>query len=377
MADDALPEADRIEGVAHPRETLHLLGQATAEAAFLDAYRRGKLHHAWLITGTLGVGKATLAWRIARFLLSQPADPGGMFAADPPDSLDTPADHPVTRRMMALAEPGLFLLRRAWDDKKKVLKTVITVDEARKLKDFFALSAPGGGQRVVIVDSADEMNTNAANAILKLLEEPPARCTLLLVSHAPSRLLPTIRSRCRTLRCAPLAPPDLATALAHSGEPIETPEALGELAAGSVGEALRLLHLDGLKLYSTLARLVGGAPDMDRPALLALAGTMTGRAAAERLDLTLRLLDTLLARLARTGAGLPPAIDILRGERDMLHRLAPNPDAARTWADLQQSLSARSAHARAVNLDPSALILDMGLTINQTAARILRRTEAP
>jgi len=104
---------------------------------------------------------------------------------------------------------------------------------------------------------------------------------------------------------------------------------------------------------------------------------MTGRAAAERLDLTLRLLDTLLARLARTGAGLPPAIDILRGERDMLHRLAPNPDAARTWADLQQSLSARSAHARAVNLDPSALILDMGLTINQTAARILRRTEAP
>jgi DNA polymerase-3 subunit delta' len=276
-----------------------------------------------------------------------------------------------------LGEPGLFLLRRAWDDKKKALKTVITVDEARKLREFFGLSAPGGGHRVVIVDSADEMNTHTANALLKLLEEPPVRCTLLLVSHAPSRLLPTIRSRCRTLRCGPLSPHDLALALAGSDTPVDTPEALGELAAGSVGAALRLLNLDGLALYRTLARLVDGAPNIDRPRLLTLAGTMTGRAAAERLDLTLRLLDTLLARLARTGTGLPPTADIAPNEGAMLQRLAPGPSAGRAWADLQQTLSARAAHGRAVNLDPSALILDMGLTINQTAAQILRAPEGP
>ncbi|WP_226778922.1 DNA polymerase III subunit delta' [Oceaniglobus trochenteri] len=374
MADDALPEADRIEGIAHPRETLALLGQTQAEAAFLQAWNGDHAHHAWLITGPRGVGKATLAWRIARFLLSQPPrDGGGMFAPERPETLDTPADHPVTRRTMALGEPGLFLLRRAWDDKKKALKTVITVDEARKLKDFFGMSAPGGGHRVVIIDSADEMNTNTANAILKLLEEPPDNCTLLLISHAPARLLPTIRSRCRTLRCAPLSPGDLTQVLARTGEQTDAPEALGELADGSVGEALRLLHMDGMKIYQTLVSLLEGAPQMDRPRLLALAGTMTGRAAAERLDLTLRLLDRLLARLARTGAGLPPAVEITRGETDMLHRLAPDPWAGREWADLQQALSARAAHGRAVNLDPSALILDMGLTINQTAARLAGR----
>ncbi|WP_108484568.1 DNA polymerase III subunit delta' [Oceaniglobus ichthyenteri] len=372
MADDPLPEPDRIVGVPHPRETLTLIGQAEAEAAFLDAFNRDKLHHAWLITGPRGVGKATLAWRIARFLLSQPPKGDAMFATEPPTTLDTPADHPVTRRTIALAEPGLFLLRRAWDDKKKALKTVITVDEARKLKDFFGLSAPGGGHRVVIIDSADEMNINTSNAILKLLEEPPANCTLLLISHTPSRLLPTIRSRCRTLRCATLAPGDLAAALSLTGETLQTPDALAELADGSVGEALRLTHLDGLKLYQTLTDLTDGAPNMDRARLLALAGTMVGRGAVERLDVTLRLLNTLMSRLARTGAGLPPTVAITRGETAMLHRLSPGPWAARQWADLQQTLSARAAHGRAVNLDPSALILDMGLSINQTAAQILR-----
>jgi len=371
MADDPIPESDRIEGAPHPRETLHLIGQSQAEAAFLDAHTRGKQHHAWLITGPLGVGKATLAWRIARFLLSQPTDTG-MFAPEPYTTLATPTDHPVTRRTMAMSEPGLFLLRRPWDDRAKALKTVISIEEARKLKDFFGLSAPDGRHRVVIIDSADEMNTSTANAILKLLEEPPARCTLLLVSHTPSRLLPTIRSRCRTLRCVPLSPVDMATALAATGEAIESPEALAELAGGSVGGALRLVHLDGLRLYHSLARLLDGAPDIDRPALLTLANSLLGRANAPRLDLTLGLLDTLMARLARTGTGLPPAADIAKGETAMLHRLSPDARAARQWADLQQALSARATHGRAVNLDPSALILDMGLQINQTAAQILR-----
>jgi len=164
------PEPDRIEGAAHPRHTTHLVGQNAAEAAFLKAHAAKRLHHAWLLTGPRGVGKATLAWRVARFLLTSTPGDGD---DNPAQTLDIQSDHPVAIRIAALSEPRLFLLRRGWDEKTERLKTVITVDEVRRLKGFFSLTAADGGRRVVIVDAADEMNNSAANALLKVLEEPP------------------------------------------------------------------------------------------------------------------------------------------------------------------------------------------------------------
>jgi len=110
------PEPDRIEGAPHPRETAHLFGHEAAQAEFLASYTAGRLHHGWMITGPRGLGKATLAWRLARFLLATPADDGGMFAPPPPTSLDIPDDHPVARRLAALSEPRLYLLRRGLND---------------------------------------------------------------------------------------------------------------------------------------------------------------------------------------------------------------------------------------------------------------------
>ena len=221
---DALPEPDRIDGAPHPRETARLIGHGAAEAAFLSAFRQGRLHHGWLISGPKGVGKATLAWRMARFLLATPEDDGGMFAPAPPETLDIAEDHPVARRMRAMAEPRLVLLRRGPNDKGTALSQVISVDEVRKVKSFFTLSAADGGRRVAIVDAADEMNTSAANALLKLLEEPPTGATLLLIAHQPNRLLPTIRSRCRTLRLQPLGPADLSQALTLAGDNVAPDE---------------------------------------------------------------------------------------------------------------------------------------------------------
>jgi DNA polymerase-3 subunit delta' len=371
MNDPDHPEPDRVTGAPHPRDTVKLLGQDSAQAEFLQAFTSDKLHHGWLLSGPRGVGKATLAWSIARFLLATPVhDANDMFGAGPaPTTLAIDPNHPVVRRMAAGSEGGLFVLRRPIDDKTKKLKKVITVDEVRALKSFFAMSAADGGRRVVIVDAADEMNSNAANALLKLLEEPPARSTLLLVSHQPTRLLPTIRSRCRELRLASLGANDMSAALAQAGAAADVPaQALAELSGGSVGAAIRLLNLGGLELYADLIGVLSSLPQLDRPRAIQLAEAAAARGADEKLDLILTLIDLALARLARTGVTGHPPQAATPNEPDVLRRLSPTPAKGLAWANIAQDISARAQHGRAVNLDPAALVLDTVFKIQHTAA---------
>lgn len=376
MSDPDIPEPDVIEGAPHPRATARLLGQGAAEATFLQAFNAGRLHHGWLISGPKGVGKATLAWRLARFLLATPDDDGGMFAPPPPETLDIPADHPIARRMVALSEPRLFLLRRAYDEKKAKLQDIISVDEVRKMKSFFTLSAADGGRRVAIIDAVDEMNPQAANALLKLLEEPPKAVTMLLISHQPARLLPTIRSRCRELRLGPLSAADLSDALTMAGGEVapEDRVALAELAGGSVGEAFRMTNLEGLALYGRIVRLMTSLPRLDRLAAMALAEAGAGRGQDAQFGLIVTLLDLFLARLARAGTlgQCPP--EAASGEAALIARLSPNTLAAREWANLAQSLGLRARRARAVNLDPASLLMDMLLKIDETAVALSRLT---
>ncbi|MCE5972591.1 DNA polymerase III subunit delta' [Sinirhodobacter sp. WL0062] len=366
-----IPDPTQVEGAIHPRDTQHLMGQARAEADFLDAFTSGRMHHGWMLTGPRGVGKATLAWRIARFLLTQPTDDGGgLFGAPPPPTnLETDPEHPVCRRIHAGSEPGVFLLKRGLNATETGLSQDIRVDEVRKLKSFLHLSAAEGGRRVVIVDSADEMNTQAANALLKLLEEPPPRVTFLLISHQPAGLLPTIRSRCRELRLATLAPEDMAAALAAAGEAVEADTAaLAALSGGSVGEAIRLLNLDGLATYEKLVALFGTLPRLDRVRALALADSITGKQNEPRYDLMLGLIELFLARLARAGVAGPPPLEGAAGEAQVIARLSPDGYAAMKWAALHQTLGARARHGKGVNLDPAALVMDMVLEITAAAA---------
>ncbi len=362
-------EPDAIEGAPHPRLTHTLYGQSRAEADFLAAFNTGRLHHGWLITGPRGVGKATLAWKIARFLLTVSEQNGGMFAPPPPSDLSSPEGHPVLRRSLALAETRLFLLRPGFDDKKDRWQDIISVDEMRKMRSFFTMSAADGGRRVAIVDSIDDMNVAAANALLKTLEEPPAKVTLLLISHQPAKLLPTIRSRCRELRLGALPPADLAAALTQAGGEVPRGQetALAELAAGSVGAAFRMVGLDGLALYGAVIKVLETLPRLSRPMALTLAEAGTGRGAQAQFDLIVGLIDLALARLARAGASgqIPP--EAAPGEAALIRRLSPDAFAARQWADLAQTLGIRARRGKSVNLDPFALLMDMLLKIEDTA----------
>ena len=367
-----LPEADRIDGAPHPRETERLFGQDDAQRDFLEAFNSNRLHHAWLITGPRGVGKATLAWRIARFLLATPVEQGGgLFGDAPPayETLDVSPDHPVAHRIQAKSEPGLFAITRSVNEKTGKLRDMIVVDDIRGLTHFLTLSAAEGGRRVVIVDAADDMNTNAANALLKMLEEPPALTTMLLISHQPSRLLPTIRSRCRELRLSPLSPDDMTSALEQAGMGGDASPELTALADGSVGEAMRLTQLGGLSMYQEIVSIFAGLPRPDRARALKLAEAAATRGAEARFEMLLTMFDTFLARLARTGAtGSAPVPEAAENETQLLLRLSDNPARARAWANIAQEISGRTRHGQAVNLDPAALVLDTVFKITETAS---------
>jgi len=262
--------------VPHPRETLTLHGHVEAEHAFLDAYRGGRMPHAWLIGGARGIGKATLAYRMARFVFAHP-DPA-ISAVQNAESLALPADSPAVRRVAAQGHSDLLALERVEDDKGK-MSTVIPVDMVRKTIGFFGSTAGEGGWRVCIVDSADELNAAGANALLKILEEPPAKCLLLVVSHAPGRLLPTIRSRCRRLALRPLSPEDVARSLADAlqrdaGEP--DIKAAATASDGSVARALDLLGGTALKVREQVNTLLGALPTVNPRDLHAL-GDALGR----------------------------------------------------------------------------------------------------
>jgi len=259
-------DSDRIEGFAHPRETSVLFGQDLALSRAARALRAGRPPSAWLITGPPGVGKATLAYRIARYLMAFGA------AAEGPEDLSVPQDNAAARQVAAQSHPGLMVLKRTVNPKTGKLRTELVVDEVRRLADFFGMTSGAGGWRVAIVDTADDMNDNAANALLKMLEEPPERAMLLLLSNTPGRLLPTIRSRCQRLDLRPLDEATMDRAL-KPHLPDETAAeraALARLAGGSIGAALTLATGDGGTLAKEADKLIDHAQSPDLLALLTL-----------------------------------------------------------------------------------------------------------
>ncbi|WP_422363089.1 DNA polymerase III subunit delta' [Pyruvatibacter mobilis] len=363
-----IPEPDSLEGFPHPRETEILYGHQQAEDALRQAFMAGRLHHAWLVTGPAGIGKATLAYRFARFLLKY-GDPR-VAEATGVSTLHVPPEDPVFRRIAARGHANVLTLRKPWDDRAKKFKTVLTVDEVRRTSAFFGMKAGEGGWRICIVDTADDMNANAANALLKVLEEPPAQTVFMVLANHPGRLLPTIRSRCRQLPLTPLSHDQLLSAVhGHLGDMADGDmEAIARLAQGSVGRALLLAGGGGLELYRELFTVMSSLPRPDVPAIHALADKLARRGADQSYAMFRELLSDWLVRMVRQAAGGPAMTDeVIAGEAGVMNRLAAGAALDR-WVEVWENTARNAERADALNLDRKQVILGTFAAL-ETAAR--------
>jgi DNA polymerase III subunit delta' len=329
-----------------PRANPELVGQERAVAVLERAWRSGQLPHGWLIGGPRGVGKATLAFRFARALLAGPA------ACD--DTLGLDPAHPVFRQVAAGAHPDLHLIEPARDARSGRTKAEITVDAVRRASHALHSTAAMGGRRVVIVDGAELLNRNAANALLKPLEEPPQGAVLLLVSHQPGRVLPTLRSRCAKLRLAALPEATVLAILKGRGIGGEEASALARLARGSPGRAVELAAGGALALYRRLVEGLGREP-LDRAALRELAAELAKHADQQGPQAPMALIQELLGRAIASAQGrLGPAVH--EAEPAALGRLIGRLPLDR-WAALWEKIARLAARADAVNLDRFHVLL--------------------
>ncbi len=343
-----------------PKANPVLRGHEDSEALLREAYVSGRMHHAWLITGPKGVGKATLAYRFARFVLAHSQ------RDDLPTSLSISPDHPVFRRIAAGGHADFLAIERRVNEKTGKLKTVIDVDSVRALGGLMQHTTAEGGWRIVIIDCADEMNSNAANAVLKVLEEPPRNALFLLVSHNPGRLLPTIRSRCRTLSVRPLSR-DLIVDLLHLYAPDVSQEDarhLAELSDGSIGRALALIEEGGLELHAELQDLLRTLPDLNIRALHALGDKVARVGADDAFRTVLELLRWWMERMILLAAGKRPTA-AQEFDTDFMTSLAAQASLDR-WFEVWDKINHLAACTNNLHLDRKQVVLNAFLGLENT-----------
>jgi DNA polymerase-3 subunit delta' len=340
-----------------------LAGHDAVERELLRLYQAGRLPHAILFGGPRGIGKATLAYRFARFLLAR-----GTMSGGSPGGLAIDPASGVFRRVAAGGHADLFTVERIWDPQRRRLRGGIVVEHAREIARFLHLTAGEEGWRIVIVDGAEEMNRNAANALLKILEEPPRSSLLLLVSHTPGRLLPTIRSRCRRFRLDALPLPLVTSLLDRYRPQLGAAERAGlsALSDGSIGRALELADAGGLTLYRGLVEILSHLPRLDIRRLHALIDTVVSAEGEGPYRALAELLPQCLARIAAVGVRRHPgATPVIAGEGEAMRRLG-GADAAR-WASLCCDVEENFVAARELNLDRKQAMLGAFFAIAEAA----------
>lgn len=338
--------ADDNDYIRHSKQTSHLIGHKQAEKEFLNLFDSDRLPSSWLITGARGIGKATLAYRIARFLLSGDSGKSENLFGDDERGIRIDEEHPVFKRVVHGSHSDLLTLEVNKEENKKE----ILVDDVRELEHFFGHTASESKWRVAIIDSVDEMNRNAANALLKTLEEPPDNTALLLVSHAPGSLLPTITSRCRFLKLKPLSYDEVIEVIKENITDIDMKEAefAANLSNGSPGIALDIYKKGGHVLYESLIKTLSTMPDIN----FSSAYEMGEKLAKERSDwhVATYMLGFFLAKAVEEGILKERFSEFVSGEATLKEHIL-NEHSIDHLADLWEKICHIAVESERVNMD--------------------------
>jgi len=360
-----------------PRNTIDLVGHEHAEQLFLDAFNAEKIHHAWMITGPKGIGKATLAYKMARFLLNNPPEDdqgpglfGDVLEKAALTSLETDLESQANHLVNAGSNPDLMITERTEDPKTGKMRSNILVDDVRKINQFFHKTSSDGGWRVAIVDTADEMNRNAANAILKILEEPPKNSILIILAHAPGRLLPTIKSRCRMLPLKPLKSQTVKEILQKNYPDKEENIIDGYVALsnGSPGYAISLIEHQGLKVYREILGLLSTMPNINVPLMHDFAGAITTKKSGDTFLLFSEMLSQFISRMVRHVSYLNTGHthnikEALTEEFKLMEELGEIIPLDQ-WAGLWEKISEKMKVTDQLNMDRKQTVIDILNMIN-------------
>jgi len=370
--------SDKLAYAPHPMLAKEIIGHNSQKLSFLNSFASNRLSHCLLLAGDKGIGKASFAWLIAKFLLTtkyQPVDLKVDLDESNINSILVPQDSGTLNRIISGTEQRVYIVRRGYNEKRKAFFKNISIEDVRALQSYCSLSIADGGKRVIIIDTADDLNKSSSNALLKLLEEPPKNTFFLLISHQPNLLLPTLKSRCQKLTFSNLNLIDLRTVLTAIGYRIGPSDevALSILSNGSVGAACRLIDFNCINLYRDILNLASSLPNLCINKTLQLSQNYFAKAKPHEFEIFLEMMQHFLSRLCKTGAMQQPILpSVTDDETKIMKNLCPSVKSARSWSEAASITLAQLNEGHHLSIDIESLILNAFIYLEKTHKTIFQ-----
>ena len=370
--------SDKIAGAPHPMLANEIIGHSSQKLSFLSSFASNRLPQCWLLAGDMGIGKASFAWLIAKFLLTtkyQPADLKIDLSKTNINSILEPQSGSTLNRIISGSEQRVYVVRRGYNEKRKAFFKNISIEDVRKLQSYCSLSIADGGKRIIIIDTADDLNKSSSNALLKLLEEPPKNTIFLLISHQPNHLLPTIKSRCQKLSFSNLDQTDLGAVLTAIGCKIEPSDevSLSILSKGSAGAACRLINSNCINLYRDILNIASSLPNLNTNKILQLSQNYFAKTKPSEFEIFIEMMQHFFSRLCKTGVMQKPVLpSVTDNEAKIMKSLCPNLNSARLWSEAANISLAKLNKGYLLNIDIESLILDAFIYLEECYQTIYR-----
>ena len=374
--------SDKLAGAPHPMLAKKIIGHGSQKLSFLHSFASNRLPQCWLLAGDMGIGKASFAWLITKFLLTtkyQPADLKIDLNESNVNEILEPRSGNTLNRIISGSEQRVYIVRRGYNEKRKAFFKNISIEDVRKLQSYCSLSIADGGKRIIIIDTADDLNKSSSNALLKLLEEPPKNTIFLLISHQPNLLLPTLKSRCQKLSFSNLDQTDLGAVLSAIGCKIEPSEevSLSILSKGSAGAACRYINANCINLYRDILNLASSLPNLNTNKIFQLSQNYFAKAKPGEFEIFLEMMQHFFSRLCKTGVMQTPILpSVTDNEAKIMINLCPNLKSARLWSEAANITLAKLNKGYLLNIDIESLILDAFIYLEKCYLTIYRARTA-